>query len=203
MLKLFLFSNWKFPKIPTGLTWLGFTSLTYAAFSNRRRNAESAELRRQQEEFQSRIHSDIEAIRSQTDEILRNQNKSVKDKFLDLFSKKSDNYTEDSIIDSIKSFIEDYTNFLFNLTFEQQIILLNLLGSILILNYVISILIIIYSTYLIEKFDLENRYPRIAIFLKYRNKFQKYFIYWNVFLIFVLLIVMITINFLLFIDFYL
>ena len=103
--------------------------------------------------------------------------KSLKEKFFDLFSNKKNKLSdESSILDNILDYIQSYSDFLQNLTFEQQIILFNFLCSILVLSYIVSILIIFYSNYLIERFDLEKRYPRIAVYLRYRAKFQKYYI---------------------------
>ena len=129
--------------------------------------------------------------------------KSLKEKFFDLFSNKKNKLSdESSILDNILDYIQSYSDFLQNLTFEQQIILFNFLCSILLLSYIVSILIIFYSNYLIERFDLEKRYPRIAIYLRYRAKFQKYYYYWNIICIMIILIVMLSTNFVLFIDFY-
>ena len=86
-------------------------------------------------------------------------------------------------------------DFIFNLSFDQQIALFNLFGSVLLLSYLLSTAIILYSNYLIEKYNLEQRYPRIAVLLRYRQKFQKYYIYWNITCISVVLIWMFTLNF--------
>ena len=64
MLLLF-FNNFKIPRIPTGATWFGIGSLSYGIWSNRNRN-------RQQVEEINKIQSDLEIIRQQNDEILRN-----------------------------------------------------------------------------------------------------------------------------------
>ena len=197
---LFLFNHFKIPRIPTGATWFGIGSLSYGIWSNRNRNVPAGG---QQVEEINKIQSDLEIIRQQNDEILRNQNKSLKEKLFDLFSNKKNKLSdESSILDNILDYIQSYSDFLQNLTFEQQIILFNFLCSILLLSYIVSILIIFYSNYLIERFDLEKRIPRIAVFLRYRAKFQKYYLYWNTICIIIILIVLSTTNFVLFLDFY-
>ena len=135
MLFLF-FNNFKIPRIPTGATWFGIGSLSYGIWSNRNRN-------RQQVEEINKIQSDLEIIRQQNDEILRNQNKSLKEKLFDLFSNKKNKLSdESSILDNILDSIQSYSDFLQNLTFEQQILLFNFLCSILLLSYFLSILMI-------------------------------------------------------------
>lgn len=47
---------------------------------------------------------------------------------------------------------------------------------------------------LIKYFDLENKYPKIAIFFKIRAKLEKYVLIWNIFLIFALCFVGISFN---------
>ena len=193
---LFLFNHFKIPRIPTGATWFGIGSLSYGIWSNRNRN-------RQQVEEINKIQSDLEIIRQQNDEILNNQNKSFKEKFFDLLSNKKNKLSDEStVFDNVREYFNYYSDFLQNLTFEQQILLFNFLCSILLLSYFLSILIIFYSNYLIERFDLEKRYPRIAVFLRYRAKFQKYYLYWNTICIITILIVLSTTNFVLFLDFY-
>ena len=91
-------------------------------------------------------------------------------------------------------------DFIFNLSFDQQIALFNLFGSVLLLSYLLSTAIILYSNYLIEKYNLEQRYPRIAVLLRYRQKFQKYYISCNILCISIVLIIMLSINFLIFFN---
>ena len=62
----------KIPRIPTGATWFGIGSLSYGIWSNRNRNRQESESIRNQTEVQNKIQSDLEIIRQQNDEILRN-----------------------------------------------------------------------------------------------------------------------------------
>ena len=59
----------KIPRIPTGATWFGIGSLSYGIWSNRNRNVPAGG---QQVEEINKIQSDLEIIRQQNDEILRN-----------------------------------------------------------------------------------------------------------------------------------
>ena len=83
--------------------------------------------------------------------------KSFKEKFFDLFSNKKNKLSdESSILDNILDSIQSYSDFLQNLTFEQQILLFNFLCSILLLSYFLSILLIFYGNYLILHVKLHN-----------------------------------------------
>jgi hypothetical protein len=62
---------------------------------------------------------------------------------------------------------------------------LDLLGKIavgfLLLNYAlfncfITLVFILYGNFLIEKFDLESRYPKLVTWINLRKKFQRYFL---------------------------
>ena len=77
-----------------------------------------------------------------------------------------------SVMDSVIDFLKDYSDFLTNLNYIDQVILINLFALIIISQALITIIIINYSKYLIERFQLETRFPKVAIFLRYRAKVQ-------------------------------
>lgn len=82
----------------------------------------------------------------------------------------------------------DYDNFLKGLNKLELLSFGNLLLDSLILNATISIIFILYGDYLIKKFNLEIKYPKLANFIKLRKKLQKYSIVTNFILIFIGLI---------------
>jgi hypothetical protein len=49
----------------------------------------------------------------------------------------------------------------------------------LILTCILGIAINLYGNYLLDRFKLEKQYPKIAIFIKYRQKVSKYYILSN------------------------
>lgn len=63
-----------------------------------------------------------------------------------------------------------------------------ILGKSVIFSALISIIFIFYGNILIEKYDLENRYPKLAIFIKLRRKFQKYYLNYYCGLIIIIII---------------
>jgi hypothetical protein len=57
----------------------------------------------------------------------------------------------------------------------------------------ISIAIILYGDYLLEKYNLKQRYPKLAKFIELRQKFKKYNLYLNI--IFIALVVLTQVTF--------
>jgi hypothetical protein len=54
-----------------------------------------------------------------------------------------------------------------------------ILTNYLILWCIFSILLNWYGDYLLERFKLEDKYPRIALFIKYRRRLSRYYIVSN------------------------
>lgn len=63
-----------------------------------------------------------------------------------------------------------------------------ILGKSVIFSALISIIFIFYGNILIEKYDLENKYPRLSKIIKLRQKYQKYYFKLSCFLIFIIVI---------------
>ena len=48
------------------------------------------------------------------------------------------------------------------------------------LSCILGIAINLYGNYLLERYKLEEKYPRVAVFIKYRRKATKYYIISNI-----------------------
>jgi len=84
-----------------------------------------------------------------------------------------------SILDVDKSSVFGFYNieeFLKTLTPEEMLAFSGLLLNQLILGHVISIILILYGDYLIKRFNLENRLPKLAKFIQLRRKLQSYYL---------------------------
>jgi hypothetical protein len=75
---------------------------------------------------------------------------------------------------------DNFSDALNSLTTEQLGALSNLLFSQIILASVISIVFIFFGDYLITRFNLETKYPRLAKIIGLRKKFQKYYLIVNI-----------------------
>lgn len=82
-------------------------------------------------------------------------------------------------LDSISKssiFSIDIEKFISSLSNEELLAFSGLLLNQLILSYVITIIFILYGDYLIERFQLEKKYPKLSKFIQFRRKFQSYYL---------------------------
>ena len=70
-----------------------------------------------------------------------------------------------------------------SLTVYQKISVFLILSDTLIFSCLISIVFIFYGDYLIKKYELENKYPRLAKLINLRLKFKKYYFIFNILII--------------------
>jgi hypothetical protein len=63
-----------------------------------------------------------------------------------------------------------------------------ILGKGILISAISSIVFIYYGDVLIEKYDLVNKYPKIAKFIELRRKYQKYYLIFNSLLIVIVVI---------------
>lgn len=85
-----------------------------------------------------------------------------------------------------------------NLSLVDLCILIDIIGILIIFSCVMSIIFAYYGNYLISKYTLDQKFPRLSKLINLRVKFQHYSIFINLFLIIVTLIVLLLINLLTF-----
>jgi hypothetical protein len=61
-----------------------------------------------------------------------------------------------------------------------KVVCVMMFSSYCILSCIFGITINLYGNYLLDRFKLEEKYPQIAIFIKYRRKVSKYYILSNI-----------------------
>lgn len=160
----------------------------------------SVEIKR---DLQTKYSENIEDINEKIQEVVKtseeihNMYESVNNKF-DSFINKINTLLNNSnnksqYLDSLQSFFD-------GLNYEQNLAIVHISGSMFILFSLISIISIFYGDKLIIFFDLENRFPKIAKFIQIRRKFQQYYLIINIGLIFIVLLIMIYINIIVFIS---
>lgn len=108
-------------------------------------------------------------------------------------SSSSNNYISFHFFDNLQQFIN-------SLDMVQTLAVMHISGSIVILLSLYSIICIFFGNSLIDYFDLENRFPKLAKFIKLRRTFQKYYLMINIGLISIILIIIIYINLLLILN---
>ena len=157
----------RFPKlpIPHGLHAFGVGTVTYGMF---------------------KAHQDNEALRSKNEE-LRNKVNAIENKVdtvenkVDSLSSKADNLSNkvdnlsskvDKVIDSTKKLINisaysihdiftNYFELFMNMDLLSQVYIFNIVITLFLSSLLSSYLLGIYGNYLIDRFDIVNRFPRL------------------------------------------
>jgi hypothetical protein len=96
-----------------------------------------------------------------------NEAKSILSRILEEISSSKNNYLND-----FSGIINRYKDFLSSLTLEQLVPFLNVLGLIVITSCLISIMIIFYIDNILKYFEIEQKYPKIAAFIRLRRRYQ-------------------------------
>ena len=86
---------------------------------------------------------------------------------------------KNDFFDYINQLFEKYQEFLNTLTSDQIVIIFNLIGYFWLINIVTNLTIIIMGDYLIERFNLEKRLPKIAKIIAIRKKINKNILKFN------------------------
>lgn len=127
-------------------------------------------------------------------ESINQQNKSMINDIQELINSKSGTGTSSSNYISNSNYFESIQQFINSLNFEQTLSIMHISGSIFILLCLYSILGIFFGNKIIDYFNLEEKYPKIAKFIKIRRQFQNYYIFINLVLILFVLLLIIYIN---------
>ena len=110
------------------------------------------------------------------------------------------NIQENNILGPLYDFIDSYQKMLSTLSTEQLGCLSNGIGFILVFSAFTSIVTILFGEYIINKLQLETKYPKLARFIQIRQKINKYFIIYNIIFIYFVLIAFICLNIFMFIQ---
>jgi hypothetical protein len=93
-----------------------------------------------------------------------------------------------------KNFINNWSVFISNLTFEQLIAVTHLTSSICILFNILTILSILFGDKLINYFKLEERFPKLSFIFKLRRKFNNFSLTLSFIMIISILLALIYVN---------
>lgn len=187
-------------KIFQGLALTSFGLATYNTANNIKANKIRQELlkeRNRKEELEAMCDSVLKKNNEQL-EYIKEQNNTIIESIKDIAnssSSNSNNYLSSYQFDNLQQFIN-------SLNMEQTLYFMHISGSIAILLSLYSIICIFFGNTLIDYFDLETRFPKLAKFIKLRRAFQKYYLVLNIGLISIILFVIIYINFLLILNYY-
>jgi len=142
------------------------------------------------------LQNNLESLTNKNNEqldIISEQNKAMLETIQELAKSKSNsssNYISD-IFDSFQKFFD-------SLNFEQTLAITHISGSILIIISLLSIITILCGDYLVKYFNLENKYPKIVRFIRFRRNVKNIEIFLTLIIIFIVLFTIIYINILIF-----
>lgn len=103
-----------------------------------------------------------------------------------------------NFMDPFYKYIEDFNNWFNGLDYVHSIAMINIFGTFTIIVSVFSVIAIFYGNILLDRLNLEQRYPKIAKFIMLRRKLRQYYLLWDVFLITIISIIMLAMNLTLF-----
>ena len=95
----------------------------------------------------------------------------------------------------IGNLINDFNNYLSNLSLTEICLVINITSCIFILTCLVTIIFAFYGNLIISKFSLEKKYPKLANIINVRYTLQHTYIIVNTFTIVIALILMIIVNF--------
>ena len=99
-----------------------------------------------------------------------------------------------NLLSEISDYIKSYNEWVGSLEIEQVVYVLNISVLLTVFFLVITLITIFYSDWLITKFNIEQKFPRIGKIIQLRRKFQNYSFFINSLIIFALIIPAFIIN---------
>ena len=117
-----------------------------------------------------------------------NKTKDIQD-YLDKLNK---NFIDDN---SILKLYKDFQEYLSTLSTVQICLLFNIIGIIFVTFCLITIFLSFYGNFFMDKFSLEERFPKLARFIRLRRTFLHFYILTNLLYITIVLIFMMYINY--------
>jgi hypothetical protein len=124
--------------------------------------------------------------------------KDINSELLELFNKIDDCIKNSLINLDVFNQLQTYIN---SLNVFQTLALSHLFAIILILILLIDLMSIYFSDYLLERFNIKDKYPKIYKFIQLRRKFQRFYLILDLTIIFIILIILSILNIMLFANF--
>lgn len=98
-------------------------------------------------------------------------------------------------------FIVKYREFLSHLSSEELACITNLLGFLMIFGGMTSITSILFGEYILNYFKLESKWPKLAKYIKLKQKVNKYYLIFNFFMVYLIIFAFVIINLFMFLSY--
>lgn len=98
------------------------------------------------------------------------------------------------LFDWLYALIDKYQTIVDNLSLEQLVALFNIFGYIMILSTITSLSILLIGEYLIEKFNLDTKYPKLSIYIRMKQKLNKHYLMFYIIILYLLVLLLIICN---------
>nr|YP_009710735.1 hypothetical protein [Amanita phalloides]QFZ98684.1 hypothetical protein [Amanita phalloides] len=137
-----------------------------------------------------KLNSDLEALNKQGENIVKiveDINKLLNDQIEKFLG-------DNNLFELLLNLYNNWMIMLSNLNLHQLIALAHLMSGIFLLYNLFNIIFILFGEFLINYFKLEEKFPRMAIFIKLRKKLQRYYLILIIFLMISILLLMIYTN---------
>ena len=105
-----------------------------------------------------------------------------------------DNLDKSDISQLFKEFIEKYQNIIENLNLEQLVAVFNIIGDFMFLMTLTTICTILIGDILIDKLNLDIKFPKLAKYIKIKKNLNKHYLIFYIILFYILIIVFIICN---------
>lgn len=200
-----LVSFMKFPRIPNGITYFGIATAGYSAYVAHQEKKINEVLSKENYP----LKGDAKEARQNTQEIKQNLEDATKkvntleqkveylSKNLSDFISNANKYINNFSITSfqdLKDLFNKYMEFLGSFDLQEQILIFNSLNSFFLLSLLSSFLFNKYGNFLITKFNLVAKFPKLYKVFYYRTQVQKYYFMYISFLAITSLIFNLFIN---------
>ena len=105
-----------------------------------------------------------------------------------------DSINKADISSFLSDFIKNYQSFVDQLSLDQLVALFNIIGFGMLLSTLFSISTLLIGDYLIDKLQLDIKYPKISKYIKLKQRLNKHYLMFYMTMLFIISIVIILAN---------
>ena len=105
-----------------------------------------------------------------------------------------DSINKADISSFLSDFIKNYQSFVDQLSLDQLVALFNIIGFGMLLSTLFSISTLLIGDYLIDKLQLDIKYPKISKYIKLKQRLNKHYLMFYMTMLFIISIVFILAN---------